>query len=109
VSDEDLRRAYESRSRDLVETRTALGDAVAALTAELELRRQETAQAIAERDAALAENHALRERAEHAEHAAHVAAQRPVSLGQASEDLARALRARAGHVRWVLRRILRPR
>jgi hypothetical protein len=101
---ENLRRAYEARSRDLVETRTTLGDAVAALTAELELRRRETAQAIAERDAAIAENHALRERAENAEHAARI-----VSVGQASEDLARALRARAGHVRWVLRRIVRPR
>ncbi|MEA2193839.1 MAG: hypothetical protein QOG42_273 [Solirubrobacteraceae bacterium] len=52
-----LRQAWETRSRDLVETRVGLAQAIAALTDELDARRRQA-------EAAQAEIAALREHAE---------------------------------------------
>ena len=51
MPDEPLRRAYEERSRDLLDARTGLAEAVAALTAELRARRDEIASVLGENDA----------------------------------------------------------
>jgi septal ring factor EnvC (AmiA/AmiB activator) len=72
--DETLRRAYDERSRDLLEARTSLAEAVAMLTSELRARREEVASLAGENDSlrehlqrAQAEAAAQRERADAAE------------------------------------------
>ena len=80
---ETIRHAWDVRSRDLVEARVGLAQAVAALTEELDERRRQLAAAQAERDALL--EHAESERASALELAA--------QLERAQAELARLRRS----------------
>jgi chromosome segregation ATPase len=62
-----LVRAYEERGVQLHDARGALAEAVAALTVDLDHLRNESATLLDERDRAVVENRALRERAERAD------------------------------------------
>jgi hypothetical protein len=59
-----LASAYEQRTKQLHETRSALAEAVSALTMELKQQRDEREQALVDREQAVIENRGLRKQAE---------------------------------------------
>lgn len=77
-----LRRAYDERTVQLHDARGALAEAVAALTVELARRREESASLLDERDRAVRENRALRERAGELEAALKAAQTRATVLAE---------------------------
>ncbi|TMK39873.1 MAG: hypothetical protein E6G56_09530 [Actinobacteria bacterium] len=87
-NEDAMRRAWEARSRGLLDARIGLAETIQALTDELQGRRSEAQLAAAQRDAAMAESQGLKARAAHAEQQIHAQQQRLAAL---AGELERAL------------------